>query len=110
MSKYKEGKVERYLVVEVEKRGGWAPKWSSPSQRGVPDRIVIMPDTTPMFVEVKATDGKLNIQQEKVHETLTMLGQDVWTVDCEADVDHLLKLWDAAYCMAHSAVDTERLN
>ena len=97
MSKYKEGKVEQYLVQQVEERGGKAYKWVSPGCRGVPDRIVVLPGTPPFFVEVKAPGERLSPQQESIHRELLALGSTPEVVDCNGQVDALLELWDASY-------------
>ena len=54
----KESEIERILVDEVKRLGGRAYKWMSPGNDGVPDRIVILPDTTPIFVELKTDTGQ----------------------------------------------------
>lgn len=45
-------------VVDLAKKAGWlAFKWTSPSQRGVPDRIFIK-DGSVVFIEFKAPGKK----------------------------------------------------
>ena len=46
-----EREVEKKLVDGVRRMGGRAYKFVSPGNDGVPDRIVVLPDTAPMFVE-----------------------------------------------------------
>ena len=41
----REKDIEKVLVAEVKKLGGRAYKWTSPGNDGVPDRIVIFPET-----------------------------------------------------------------
>lgn len=53
----RESKVEMILVRGIRKLGGWAYKWVSPGNDGVPDRIVILPGQRPIFVELKAERG-----------------------------------------------------
>ena len=48
-----EREVEKKLVDGVRRMGGRAYKFVSPGNDGVPDRIVVLPDTAPMFVELK---------------------------------------------------------
>ena len=55
-----EKEIEKILMAEVKKLGGRAYKWVSPGNDGVPDRIVIFPDRAPIFVELKADNGKLS--------------------------------------------------
>ena len=70
-----EKNIERILVNEVKKLGGRAYKWVSPGNDGVPDRIVILPDTRPIFVELKTEKGRLSALQKVQVSRLTELGQ-----------------------------------
>lgn len=69
--------IERILVAEVKRLGGCAYKWVSPSNDGVPDRIVILPDSRPIFVELKTDTGKLSALQKVQCKRLIDLGQRV---------------------------------
>ena len=60
----REKDIEKILVNEVRKLGGWAYKWVSPGNDGVPDRIVFLPGRPPVFVELKTETGKLSALQE----------------------------------------------
>lgn len=80
-----EKEIERRMVLEVKKRGGLCYKFISPSNPGVPDRIVITPDGRVIFVELKTEIGRLaNIQKWQVSEMRK----------CGADV-RVVKGWDA---------------
>ena len=59
-----EREVEKKLVDGVRRMGGRAYKFVSPGNDGVPDRIVVLPDTAPMFVELKTESGKLSRLQK----------------------------------------------
>ena len=50
----RESAIERRLVTEAIKRGGFAPKFVSPGLDGVPDRLLLFPGGKLAFVEVKA--------------------------------------------------------
>lgn len=50
----REKSVEQALVRAVRAAGGLCPKWVSPGNSGVPDRIVLLPGARIAFVEVKA--------------------------------------------------------
>lgn len=69
--------IEKVLVTEVRKMGGRAFKWVSPGNDGVPDRIVIFPDRPPVFVELKAENGRLSALQKVQVRRLQDMGQDV---------------------------------
>ena len=80
----REKDIEKILVNEVKKLGGRAYKWTSPGNDGVPDRIVIFPGNTPVFVELKADNGKLSALQKVQIKRLQDLGQRVevvWGID-----------------------------
>ena len=53
-----ERNIERKLVRGVKAMGGIAYKWVSPGNTGVPDRIVIFPDGTIEFAELKTETNK----------------------------------------------------
>ncbi len=72
--------VEKILVAEVAKAGGRAYKWVSPGNAGVPDRIVILPGRTPVFMELKTDKGRLTALQESQLERLRKLGQQTCVV------------------------------
>lgn len=69
--------IEKVLVDEVKKLGGRAYKWVSPGNDGVPDRIVILPGTRPVFVELKTETGRLSALQKVQIDRLGNLGQRV---------------------------------
>lgn len=75
-----EKEIEKILVAEVKKLGGRAYKWVSPGNGGVPDRIVVFPNRTPIFVELKADNGKLSALQKVQIDRLKSLGQHVKVV------------------------------
>ena len=77
----KESEVEKILVDEVRGAGGYAPKWVSPGNVGVPDRIVFLPwKRRPIFVEMKSDVGRLSDPQRVWAARLRDFGQNVRTV------------------------------
>lgn len=76
----KEKEIEKILVDEVKRLGGRAYKWASPGNDGVPDRIVILPDTRVIFVELKTDTGVLSPLQKIQIDRLKKLGQWVEVV------------------------------
>ena len=76
----KESESERVLVEEVKRLGGRAYKWTSPGNDGVPDRIVFLPDTRVIFVELKTDTGRLSPLQKIQIDRLKKLGQWVEVV------------------------------
>ena len=73
----REKEIEKWLVTGVKNLGGKAYKWVSPGNNGVPDRIVILPEMAPVFVELKTESGRLTALQEVQISRLRDLGQDV---------------------------------
>lgn len=86
----RERDIEAYLRDRVKASGGWAPKWVSPGNNGVPDRIVIMPGGRIVFVELKAPGAKPRPLQLAQHRTLQNLGCDVRVIDSKEQVDRLV--------------------
>lgn len=84
----RESEIESYLVRKAAERGGHAWKWQS-SRRGVPDRIVLLPDRV-IFVELKAPGEKPTAQQLHVHQMMIALGHEVYVVDSKERVDEIL--------------------
>jgi len=60
----KESEIETYFVWTVERMGGKAYKFASPSQRGVADRIACLPNGQTWFVELKTKGGRLSPLQK----------------------------------------------
>jgi len=84
--------VENRLVRAIKKLGGIAYKFTSPGRRSVPDRLVLMPDGTVTFVEVKRPGGRLTEGQKREIDKLRNLGQNVFIVYDYEEVDELVEL------------------
>ena len=90
-----EREVEKKLVDGVRRMGGRAYKFVSPGNDGVPDRIVVLPDTAPMFVELKTESGKLSSLQKAQITRLEKLGQNVRVLYGANDVENFLEeMWN----------------
>jgi hypothetical protein len=70
----REKTIEQYLIKQVKSVGGSCYKWSSPSQRGVLDQIIIWKYGIIDFVELKTEKGKLSELQEFVIKQLNKQG------------------------------------
>lgn len=55
--------IERWLGNQLKKLGCIYMKFVSPGNDGVPDRIVVLPGGSVIFIELKATTGKLMANQ-----------------------------------------------
>lgn len=87
----RESALERKLVREVKQIGGLAPKWTSPGNRGVPDRLIILPGGRTVYVEMKAPGKPLEPLQEKWARTLRKLGHEVYKIDSLDDIDQFIQ-------------------
>ena len=73
-------------MKRVKALGGHAYKFVSPSNRGVADRLVVLPGVV-WFVEVKAEGGRLSPLQTLFIEQMKRLDQNVIVVWNKEDVD-----------------------
>lgn len=83
-----ENYVETYLRDEGKNRGFKCYKFTSPSNSGVPDRIVIGHGST-VFVETKAPGKKTRPLQDAVHREMRRYGAEIYVLDNHEDVDAL---------------------
>ena len=89
-----EREIERYLVKRVKEAGGKAYKFVSPGTAGVPDRIVVLPNSFIAFVEVKAPGKTPRPEQLVQLGRLKELQQIVRVVDSKESVDKLMTLFE----------------
>jgi len=85
-----EKEVEAYLVRQCYARGWLCYKFSSPSNRAVTDRLIILPGRV-VFVECKAPGKKPTKQQQWMHKKLRRHGATVRVVDDHASVQALVR-------------------
>lgn len=86
----RESKLESRLVREIKKIGGQALKWVSPGNRGVPDRIVILPGGRTVYVELKAPGKPLQPLQVRWANILRSMGHEVYKIDSLDDIDRFI--------------------
>lgn len=82
----RESAIEGKLTRDIKKAGGVALKFTSPGSRGVPDRLVLLPDGRHFFVELKRPGEKPEPLQLWWHEKLRALGHDVRVIDSPSGV------------------------
>jgi hypothetical protein len=87
----RESFLEHHLVREVERIGGLAPKWVSPGNRGVPDRIVILPGGRVAFVEMKAPGKPLQPLQERWARILRRMGHSIYKIDSAEGIQKFIR-------------------
>lgn len=85
-----EKNIENKLTTAVEKAGGIAPKFVSPSLRGMPDRLVLLPDGVFAFVELKAPGESPRPLQKARHRKLRSLGFKVYVIDSIDEIGGML--------------------
>jgi hypothetical protein len=81
--------IEQYLVRQVKHCNGWAFKWASPGNRGVPDRIVFL-NKQIWFIELKSTTGKRSTQQKIIGKIILMFTSNYRYINSMDDVDKLI--------------------
>lgn len=86
----RESKLEHRLVSEVTRIGGRAPKWTSPGNRGVPDRLVILPGGRTIYVEMKSPGKPLEPLQVRWAKILRSMGHQVYKIDSDEDIDKFI--------------------
>ena len=73
----RESQIEARLARMVRERGGLCYKFISPSNPGVPDRIIITPDGRTVYIELKTETGRLQRIQEWQISEMRKRGADV---------------------------------
>lgn len=69
-----ESKLEQKLKKQVELRSGKCVKLNPMADRGIPDRLVLLPGGRVFFVELKTDTGKPSRHQTRWQERLFTLG------------------------------------
>ena len=86
----RESKIEAYLVKRVKELGGEVRKVQWVGRRGAPDRLVMLPEYSAVWVELKATGVKAEAYQLREHARMRLMNQQVVVVDSLERVDWLL--------------------
>lgn len=92
LTKTRENKIETYLKKRAESTGFLCFKFVSPSNSGVPDRVLIGHGVT-FFVELKAPGEDLRKLQQYVVAEFREHGAIVHVVDTKEKVDEVLQLY-----------------
>lgn len=78
--------IEAYLVKRCKEIGALADKFTSPSRRSVPDRLITFGGRV-LFVELKATGKKPTEAQVRDHERRRAAGAEVVWLDSKEAAD-----------------------
>ena len=89
----REASIERKVVDYCRDHNVLAYKFVSPNQRGVPDRILVLPDGRVIFVELKAPTGSCTKLQLHEQKKLTDHNAEVWVVKDFDDFTAGMDIW-----------------
>ena len=78
-----ESAVQKHAVSYAKKMRLGAYKYSSPSNRSVPDYLFILPGGRTFFIEFKRPGETLTLPQASKHAEMHALGSHVYTCDCK---------------------------
>ena len=82
--------IEAYLIKRVKALGGIAYKWHG--HGGAADRIIVLPDGTVWFVEVKTIGGRLSALQKVFAADMARLKQRYCVLWTKEQVDEFTSL------------------
>lgn len=85
-----EAALEQFFRRRIRLLGGHTIKLA-PTERGVPDRLVLLPGGRMYLVELKAEGGHLSPSQQVWHQRATALGTDVVTLHGQPEVVEWLR-------------------
>lgn len=84
--------IQKYLIGQVKKYGGFTYKFASPSNRGVSDLICFIGSPIQIwFIEVKTEEGKLSRLQELFRDKFLHIGLNYKTIYGKKGTDEWLK-------------------
>jgi len=82
--------LERYFSDACKKRKLLTLKLNVRYARGWPDRIVILPGSQVLWVELKRPGGKTSALQDKLHKDLAQFAHTVHVIDSKEGIDNVL--------------------
>ena len=85
-----EKEIEKLLVKEVKKLGGFCWKFVSPGIVGVPDRLALLAKNKVAFIEVKKERETLRPIQRKRKKQLENLGFKVYVLESKEQVKEII--------------------
>ena len=86
----RERDIEQHLVRRVKEMGGEVRKAQWIGRRGAPDRRVLLPGRTPVWVELKAPGVKPEAHQIREHKRMDNCHLRVVVIDSIEGVEALL--------------------
>lgn len=85
----RESEIEKSLKKATEKRNGLCIKFTSPGNKGVPDRLILM-ESKVAFVELKRPGQKLRPIQEYWKKKLIDRGHLYFKIDDPEQIEEVL--------------------
>lgn len=82
--------LEKLLVDEVKKVGGFCFKLLANYVAGLPDRICLLPGGIIFFAEIKTTNKKPTKIQSVIHKKIRNLGFEVFVIDSSKQINAIL--------------------
>lgn len=111
-SEVSEKEIEKYLCKRMKEIGLPCIKYSNANETGYPDRLIVLPASQCMWVELKSKGRKPSkVQQIRIAE-LEKQKHAVWVIDNKPLVDELteaLKKWLAEYKEEFEKYETEKI-
>lgn len=89
----KESQLESDCLLHIRQKLGRMPKWTSPGNIGVPDRILFLPNKPPVFIEFKTPKGKLSAAQTRWLRYLEDNGHEAWIIRDKATFVERVERW-----------------
>ncbi len=89
----RESEIEDYLIRRVKAAGGEIRKVKWIGRKNAPDRLVMLSDRPPTFVELKRPGEEPTDAQWREMNLMEDLGCAVTWMNCRGDVDDWMELW-----------------
>lgn len=86
-----EKNIEKKLVEYIKNLKGLIYKFNSQSNSGVPDRLIILPNSKVYFVELKRPSGILSDLQKYQIKRLKSMKQNVCVISSIEDLNNFLR-------------------
>lgn len=104
-----EDRLEEFFCKRVRLLGGYTVKMIPAIERGVPDRLVLLPGGGLYLVELKADHGALRPDQVQWHQRVAAIGHDVIVLTGKDEVVRWLRLMTDVHAQGIRAAE-RRLN
>lgn len=93
----RESDIEKYLCKQVKALDGEVRKVKWIGRANAPDRLVLIPESTPYLVELKRPGEKARPAQIREHKRLRRCGMQVAVLSTIEDVDGFLWPYHGGY-------------